>query len=98
MSAGTRNSLKDGKNGRSWEALVGYTATDLMRHIERQFLPGMSWDNMSAIHIDHIVPLSSFNFSTPDDPDFKAAWALSNLRPLFADENLRKHAKRTHLL
>src|SRR3546814_3330220 len=50
-------SLGDGKNGRSWEILVGYTVADLMAHLERQFLPGMSWDNRGEWHIDHIRPL-----------------------------------------
>src|SRR3546814_3371243 len=29
---------RHGKNGRSWETLVGYTVADLMAHLERQFL------------------------------------------------------------
>ena len=98
MSAGVANSLRDGKNGRSWEALVGYAATDLMAHLERQFLPGMTWSNRNRWHIDHIVPVSSFEFTTPDCPGFKAAWALTNLRPLWATDNVRKSAKRTHLI
>src|SRR3546814_6097044 len=57
MSAGVKSSLGDGKNGRSWETLVGYTVADLMAHLERQFLPGMSWDNRGEWHIDHIRPL-----------------------------------------
>lgn len=53
---------------------------------------------MGEWHVDHIVPLSSFDFATPDDPGFKAAWALTNLRPLWGLENMRKHAQRTHLI
>ena len=98
MSAGIKNSLRDGKNGRSWERLVGYTVTDLMRHLERQFLSGMSWDNRGEWHIDHILPLASFKFTRPDDPEFRAAWALTNLRPLWAKDNMRKSDKRTHLI
>jgi hypothetical protein len=98
MSRAVWGSLKDGKNGRSWEELVGYTTADLMRHLERQFLPGMTWENRCAWHLDHIQPLASFNFTTPSDPDFKAAWSLPNLRPLWACDNLRKSAQRTHLL
>jgi hypothetical protein len=98
MSAGIANSLKDGKNGRSWEALVGYTVTDLMRHLDRQFLPGMAWENRDLWHIDHIVPLSAFNYSSADDPEFNAAWALTNLRPLWKADNLSKSAKRIFLL
>lgn len=80
------------------EQFVGYTAKDLRRHIERQFTKGMTWDKFCAgeIHIDHIVPLSSYDISNPDE--LKAAWALPNLRPLWASQNIRKSASRTHLL
>jgi hypothetical protein len=90
MSAGIKNSLGNGKNGRSWESLVGYTVADLMAHLEAKFLPGMSWDNRGEWHIDHRRPLTSFSFQTPDDPQFREAWALSNLQPLWAGDNLRK--------
>lgn len=93
MSAGISNSLRDGKQGRSWESLVGYTVTDLMAHLEERFLPGMSWDNRGEWHIDHRRPLASFNFDTPDCPDFKTAWSLENLQPLWALDNIRKSAK-----
>lgn len=86
------------KGGRHWEDLLGYSGAQLRDHLERQFLPGMTWANRGQWHIDHIVPVSSFEFTTPDCPGFKAAWALSNLRPLWATENIRKSAKRTHLI
>lgn len=89
---------KTPKGGKPWEKLVGYSAADLRDHIERQFLPGMSWANASDWHIDHIVPLTAFKYEASDDPEFRAAWALSNLRPLWASDNVRKQAKRTHLL
>jgi hypothetical protein len=38
-------SLRGRKAGRTWESLVGYTLADLMRHLERQFIDGMSWAN-----------------------------------------------------
>jgi hypothetical protein len=86
------------KQGRSWREFVPYSLEDLMRHIERQFLPGMTWANRGKWHIDHIQPLSGFSFTSPDDADFRAAWALTNLRPLWGADNIRKQAKRTHLL
>lgn len=86
------------KCGRHWESLVGYTVEDLKRHIERQFLPGMSWARRSEIDIDHIVPLRCFKFDGPDHPEFRAAWALTNLRPLWKSANVRKQGTRTHLI
>lgn len=77
---------------------LGYTMASLASHLERQFLPGMSWANRSEWHIDHIVPLSSFTYSSPEDPEFRAAWALTNLRPLWAKANASKGRYRVHLL
>jgi len=85
-----RQCLRENKAGRSWESLVGYTVKDLKNHIEKQFKPGMSWENMSLWHIDHIIPLNYFNYQTPEDDDFKKAWALENLQPLWAKENCTK--------
>lgn len=61
-----------------------------MAHLERQFLPGMTWENRGEWHIDHIRPLCSFQFQTPDCPQFREAWALTNLQPLWAQDNLKK--------
>jgi RNA:NAD 2'-phosphotransferase (TPT1/KptA family) len=77
---------------------LGYTAEHLADHIQRQFLPGMGWHNISDWHIDHIVPISSFHYNTPYDIEFQQAWALSNLRPLWAVDNLRKSNKKHFLL
>ena len=91
-------SLRGGKRGRPWETLVGYTTEDLHRHLERQFTRSMSWNNMGQWHIDHIIPLSSFKFSNAEDPEFRAAWALTNLRPLWGDDNIKKSNKRLLLI
>ncbi|KJR48409.1 Phage protein [Desulfosporosinus sp. I2] len=86
-------SIKGNKNGSKWEALAGYSLTDLKWHLESLFKEGMSWNNMGLWHIDHIVPRSAFNYSYPDDPGFKVCWSLANLQPLWAEENLRKSNK-----
>ena len=88
-----RKSLGDGKAGRHWESLVGYTIDDLRLHLESQFTNGMTWENYGEWHIDHIRPISDFNFTTPDDPEFKVCWSLWNLQPLWASDNIRKHNK-----
>ncbi len=85
--------IKRAKGCRSAFDLVGYSFAELKDHLERQFLRGMSWENIGEWHIDHIVPLSSFTIAGPDDPELKRAWALTNLRPLWAVDNLRKGAK-----
>lgn len=98
ISEQMRQALRGEKDGKRWESLVGYTRTQLVRHIERQFLRKMSWDNYGDWHIDHIVPASSFVYASVDDAEFHACWALTNLRPLWALDNIEKRDKRTHLL
>lgn len=94
MSRAIRASIESGaKAGRRWERLVGYTVTDLMKHLERQFQPGMTWANYGEWHIDHVVPKAAFNYERPEHIDFARCWALSNLQPLWAVDNMRKHAR-----
>jgi hypothetical protein len=90
--------LKGTKAGRSWQPLVGYSVEDLRAHLERQFIKGMTWGSYGEWHIDHIRPVASFRFSSPDDPEFRACWALSNLRPLWARDNILKSDKLVSLL
>ena len=73
--------------------LLCYTKEELIEHIESQFTNGMSWDRFSEIHIDHIRPVSSFNFDSTDHPDFKKCWALNNLQLLWAKDNISKGNK-----
>ena len=86
------------KAGKSWRSFVDYSLEELMSHLEKQFLDGMTWENRGEWHIDHIIPRSSFEYDDPCDPDFKACWALSNLRPLWAIDNIRKNARITNLI
>ncbi|TPJ86957.1 MULTISPECIES: hypothetical protein [unclassified Mesorhizobium] len=98
MSDAIRSSLKLGKQGVSWKLMVDYSVGQLKKHIERQFLPMMTWENYGEWHIDHIVPKVSFNYEDHTSPDFKACWALTNLRPLWALDNISKGGRRIHLI
>jgi len=60
--------------------LLGYSAIDLKNHLEGLFTEGMSWDNYGEWHIDHIIPLYSFDKETP----ICVVNALNNLQPLWA--------------
>lgn len=95
MSRLMNKSLISGKGNTSWQRLVGYTLKELMEHLESQFVAGMSWENhgRTGWHIDHIRPIASFSFDSPGHPEFQQCWALSNLQPLWAPDNLRKGAR-----
>jgi hypothetical protein len=95
MSRGIYGAIKDKKAGRKWESLVGYTVDQLMASLKKKFLPGMTFDNYGFYgwHIDHKIPKSVFNYTSPEHSDFKKCWALKNLQPLWGPDNLRKWAK-----
>lgn len=97
VSAALRQQFRRGKGGQRTEALVGWAMTDLRDHLARQFVKGMGWHNVSEWHIDHIIPLCSFNIEGPECPEFRRAWALTNLRPLWAADNMSK-GPRVHTL
>ncbi len=58
-------------------------------HLESKFTDGMTWGKFfgGGIHIDHVIPRMNFTYSSPNDPQFKQCWALSNLRPIWPKEN-----------
>jgi len=95
ISRGISKSLKGNKNGLHWEDLVGYTLGELREHLEAQFQDSMTWETYGLYgwHIDHIKPISAFEFMHVGDPEFKECWALSNLQPLWAKDNLSKGMK-----
>lgn len=90
MRAGVYNSIKKNKNGAGWQDIVGYSTDDLKTHLEKLFKPGMTWENYGEWEIDHVVPLSFFNFTSKADHGFRKAWALNNLQPLWIFDNRSK--------
>lgn len=78
---------------RAWQALVGYTITDLRTHVESLFQAGMTWDNYGEWHLDHIVPKYFFRYASESDLMFKACWSLPNLTPMWGNENVAKGIK-----
>lgn len=74
--------------------IVGCSWEELKSHIERQFLKGMSWENRHLWHIDHIVPLST----AKTEADVISLNHVSNLRPLWGSDNLKKSKKIVFLI
>jgi hypothetical protein len=69
--------------------IVGCTPQELKEHLEKQFVSGMTWDNRSEWHIDHIIPLSS----TKNEEELMKLFHYTNLQPLWAEDNLKKSNK-----
>lgn len=78
-------------NASKYTAALGYLWSALRAHLEARFEPGMTWENWGDVwELDHIKPLSSFLYTSLDDPLFRKAWALNNLRPLARAANAAK--------
>lgn len=84
--------VRGSKKSIRWESAVGYPLADLQTRLEATMPDGCTWADFLAgrLHIDHIRPLSSFKFQSEVDPQFRAAWALSNLQLLLEADNLKK--------
>lgn len=81
------------KNSNTAE-ILGCSWADFRRHIERQFLKGMSWENRHLWHVDHITPMA-----TAKTVDVAIALNhFTNLRPLWIEDNLSKGGKILNLL
>lgn len=72
-------------------ALLGCTRQEWRDHLESQFTDGMSWENHGEWHVDHIIPVSSFDQSDPEQR--KICWNFSNTQPLWAADNAAKGNK-----
>lgn len=69
--------------------IIGCDWETLRRHLESQFSDGMSWDNMGAWEIDHIIPYAS----AKTEEDVLRLSNYKNLQPLWKKDNRRKGSK-----
>lgn len=85
-----RQALTTGRRPQTWHRYFAFTLDECRAHLERQFDPVMSWENISEWHIDHAKPRSAFSPVEYRDPQWELLWALENLQPLWPTENSRK--------
>jgi hypothetical protein len=76
---------------KEFNEIIGCTIEELKKHLEKQFLEGMNWENHGFYgwHIDHIIPLSS----AITEEDLYKLCHYTNLQPLWAKDNLKKSNK-----
>jgi hypothetical protein len=103
------------KEGKSFIPYLSYSIEDFRAHIEDLFEPWMNWGNWGVYKkkdwddndlttwkwsLDHIIPQSDFYYESIEEEEFKKCWALENLRPLNAKQNIldgstrKRHKKR----
>lgn len=82
---------------------LSFSMDELRAYLETQFEPWMNWNNHGKYNsktwndtdsttwtwqIDHIIPQSVFQYTSMTSQCFNDCWALCNLRPLSAKQNL----------
>jgi hypothetical protein len=78
---------------RAAQSFLGCSISGLRVHLEKQFKPGMTWENhgYAGWHVDHIRPLASFDLRDPVQQ--KVCFHYTNLQPLWAPENIEKGSR-----
>ena len=91
------------KEGNSVNSFFPFTIEELKKHLEALFEPWMTWDNHGIYEskiwddnnpttwtwqLDHINPQSDYPYSKMGSENFNIIWALSNLRPYSAKQNI----------
>ena len=84
------HALKGGVKSDVTMSLIGCSIGELKNYIECQFVEGMTWGNYGEWHVDHIRPCASFDFSDPEQQ--RVCFHFTNLQPLWAVDNFKKHA------
>ena len=70
---------------------LGCTIAEFKNYIAQKFSTGMTWANHGEWHLDHVVPLASFDLTDPEQ--IRAACHHTNLQPLWERDNLSKGAR-----
>lgn len=100
MALRVRTSVRDAINRGGFKKdsktaqYLGCSWLEFVVHIEKQFLPGMTWANKSLWQLDHIVAIS-------EGKTVEEVLALShftNLRPLWTKDNLLKSDQKHFLI
>jgi CRISPR/Cas system-associated endonuclease Cas3-HD len=91
-----RGRIKNVLKGKSLKSkktkdLLGCNGEEFKKYIESKFKLGMNWEKRHLIHIDHILPCSSFDLTKPEEQ--AQCFHYTNLQPLWASENLAKGSK-----
>lgn len=78
--------LRGRQKNQSLKQYLGCDLEMLKKYLQKQFKPGMTWENYGKWHIDHKIPLTS---ATSENEVYKLNH-YTNLQPLWAAENISK--------
>jgi hypothetical protein len=75
----------------TYEELIGCNCETLRIHLSSKFVDGMTLENYGLWEVDHIKPISKFDFNDQDQV-FKC-FNYENTQPLWRSDNRRKSNK-----
>tara|TARA_B110000008_G_scaffold271290_1_gene302553 strand:- start:481 stop:1011 length:531 start_codon:yes stop_codon:yes gene_type:complete len=83
------HALKGNPKSASTMTLLGCSIPHLKDHLEKQFQPGMTWENHGPVwHVDHMMPCNSFDLTDPEQQ--RQCFHYTNLQPMWGTENINK--------
>ena len=87
--------LKHQKTSRTLENRLGYDVSELKEHLLKTIPEGFTWNDFleGKIILDHIIPVSSFNYTNYEDEEYIKCWNYNNLRLLEPEKNILKGDK-----
>ena len=92
LRTGLYCAIKGNKKYKKTLEYLGCTIIEFKDKLSSEFTKEMSWENYGKVwHIDHIVPVSSFDFK--DEQSQRICFHYSNMRPLGAIDNMKKGDK-----
>lgn len=85
--------VKNGYKSKTTIELLGCRIDSFKIYLESLFEPGMTWENYGRYgwHIDHIMPCAIFDLTNPEHQ--KRCFHFSNLRPMWASDNMSRPKK-----
>jgi hypothetical protein len=101
---------KGKKNNLPCLKYVDFSIAEFEEYLESKFDWWMNWDNWGVYdpktwndddpttwtwQIDHETPRSEFKYTDMEDQAFKDCWAMTNLRPYPAKQNILEGSRRT---
>ena len=85
------SALKGKSKSKSTLELLGCSVEEAWNHLESKFKSGMTKENHGLWHIDHIKPCAKFDLTDPEQQAI--CFRYTNLKPLWAVDNLKKGAR-----
>ncbi len=83
--------FKETKSNIKFADAIGCSLMELELHLINKFENGMTMDNYGLWEVDHIIPISNFNFI--DVNNISLCFNYKNLQPLWKEENRKKSNK-----